>query len=176
MSSGLDSVAAWRALLVAHSRALSAIEADLRAAGTIPLTWYDVLLELNAVNDGLRMQELGERVVLSRTRVSRLVDELETEGLVRRVPDPEDGRATHAVITAEGVMELKNTAPLYLAKIEEHFTGHLTASEQRAIASGLSKVVAAHEIRAQRGRQMSATGRSVAAVPTITDATSSRRL
>ncbi len=136
---------------MAHSRALTAIEADLRAAGTIPLTWYDVLLELNAVDDGLRMQELGERVVLSRTRVSRLVDELETEGLVRRVPDPEDGRATYAVITTEGLKALKDTAPLYLAKIEQHFTSHLTATEQRAIATGLAKVVAAHDAPAHSG-------------------------
>jgi DNA-binding MarR family transcriptional regulator len=145
MSSQPDSVAAWRALLVAHNRALTAIEADLREAGTIPLTWYDVLLELNAVDDGLRMQELGGRVVLSRTRVSRLVDEMEAEGLVQRVPDPEDGRATYAVITAAGLKALKDTAPLYLARIEEHFTRHLSATEQRAIASGLSKVVAVHE-------------------------------
>ncbi|NOX22191.1 MAG: MarR family transcriptional regulator [Actinobacteria bacterium] len=152
MSSGSNSVAAWRALLVAHNRALTAIETDLRAAGTIPLTWYDVLLELNAVNDGLRMQELGERVVLSRTRVSRLVDELEAEGLVRRSPDPADGRARYAVITASGIGALKETAPLYLAKIEEHFTRHLTTTEQRAIVSGLSKVVAAHDGPPRQGQ------------------------
>ena len=67
-------VAAWRALLLAHNRAVRAIEADLDATEAVPLGWYDVLLELQAEPDGLRMQDLGERAVLSRTRVSRLVD------------------------------------------------------------------------------------------------------
>jgi DNA-binding MarR family transcriptional regulator len=136
---------AWRALLLAHQRAVRAIEADLAAAGTIPLTWYDVLLELQAVPDGLRMQDLSERVVLSRTRVSRLVDELEREGLVRRRPDPDDGRATIATITPAGTEAFRATAPLYLAKIDEHFNRHLTAPEHAALASGLERVVAAHD-------------------------------
>jgi DNA-binding MarR family transcriptional regulator len=136
---------AWRALLVAHQRAVRAIEADLAAAGRIPLTWYDVLLELQAVPGGLRMQDLSERVVLSRTRVSRLVDELEREGLVRRRPDPDDGRATIAAITPAGTEAFRATAPVYLAKIEEHFNRHLTAPERAALTSGLERVVAAHD-------------------------------
>ena len=74
-------VDAWRGLLVAHSRLVPAVEADLRATGQVPLSWYDVLLELNAAPDaGLRMSELGQRTVLSRTRVSRVVDELAAAG------------------------------------------------------------------------------------------------
>jgi DNA-binding MarR family transcriptional regulator len=136
---------AWRALLLAHQRAVRAIEADLAAAGTIPLTWYDVLLELQAVPGGLRMQDLGERVVLSRTRVSRLVDELEREGLVRRRPDPDDGRATIAAVTPAGLEAFRSTAPIYLAKIDEHFNRHLSARERAALTSGLERVVAAHD-------------------------------
>lgn len=136
---------AWRALLLAHQRAVRAIEADLAAAETIPLTWYDVLLELQAVPDGMRMQDLSERVVLSRTRVSRLVDELEREGLVRRSPDPGDGRATIAAITPAGTAAFRATAPVYLAKIDEHFNRHLTARERTALTSGLEHVVAAHD-------------------------------
>lgn len=136
---------AWRALLLAHQRAVRAIEADLAAAETIPLTWYDVLLELQAVPDGMRMQDLSERVVLSRTRVSRLVDELEREGLVRRRPDPGDGRATIAAITPAGTAAFRATAPVYLAKIDEHFNRHLTARERTALTSGLEHVVAAHD-------------------------------
>ena len=63
-------VAAWRAVLLAQSRALRAIERDMEAAGAIPLGWYDVLLELNAAPDRqLRMQDLAARAVLSRSRV-----------------------------------------------------------------------------------------------------------
>lgn len=144
---GPDPVAPWRALLVAHSRALRAIEADLQRRGTIPLTWYDVLLELAAAGGRLRMQELGDRVVLSRTRVSRLVDELGREGLVSREPDPDDGRAVLAAITPAGRAALRATAPHYLRGIEEHFTRHLEPGEREAITSGLERVIAAHARR-----------------------------
>jgi DNA-binding MarR family transcriptional regulator len=142
--SDFDPIAAWRALLLAHNRAVRAIEADLEAAGTIPLTWYDVLLELRASPAGLRMQELGQRVVLSRTRVSRLVDELEDRGLVTRAADARDGRATIATITRRGEDAFRAAAPVYMAKIDEHFNAHLTDRERRIIASGLQRVVDAH--------------------------------
>jgi DNA-binding MarR family transcriptional regulator len=140
-----DPIAPWRAMLLAHSRAVRAIEADLRRAGSIPLTWYDVLLELDGADGRLRMQDLGERVVLSRTRVSRLVDGLVADGLVRREPDPADGRATFAVITDAGLGALRSTAPIYLRGIEQHFTRHLRPTERRCIAEGLTRVVDAHQ-------------------------------
>jgi DNA-binding MarR family transcriptional regulator len=138
-------VAAWRALLLAHNRAVRAIEADLDATEAVPLGWYDVLLELQAEPDGLRMQDLGERVVLSRTRVSRLVDELEAQGLVRRRRDPADGRSTIASITPAGRAAFIATAPIYLAKIDEHFNRHLTEDERQVVATALTRVVDAHD-------------------------------
>jgi DNA-binding MarR family transcriptional regulator len=146
-------IAAWRAMLLAHHRAVRAIEADLGRAGAIPLIWYDVLLELQAAPEGLRMQDLGERVVLSRTRVSRVVDELESEGLVRRRPDPGDGRVSIAVITPAGMKAFRATAPIYLAKIDEHFNQHLTTSERAVIAAGLDRVVEAHNRLAHVARR-----------------------
>jgi DNA-binding MarR family transcriptional regulator len=145
---GIDPVAAWRAVLLAEDRVVRAIERDLAGAGLIPLTWYDVLLELAAASDGcLRMQQLGARVVLSRTRVSRLVTELEGERLVERRPDPNDGRATLATITPAGKQALRRAAPVYLAGIEDHFTRHLTVAEQQAIVGGLQRVIDAHDPR-----------------------------
>jgi DNA-binding MarR family transcriptional regulator len=145
---GIDPVAAWRAVLLAEDRVVRAIERDLAGAGLIPLTWYDVLLELAAASDGcLRMQQLGARVVLSRTRVSRLVTELEGERLVERRPDPNDGRATLATITPAGKQALRRAAPVYLAGIENHFTRHLTVAEQQAIVGGLQRVIDAHDPR-----------------------------
>jgi DNA-binding MarR family transcriptional regulator len=145
-----DRLAAWRGLLLAHHRAVRAIEADLEAAGVIPLTWYDVLLELRAAPDGLRMQELGRRVVLSRTRVSRLVDELEAKGLVERSPDPDDKRATIASITPAGEAAFRAAAPVYLAKIDEHFNAYLTDAQRQVIATGLQRVVDGHRDWAER--------------------------
>lgn len=132
-------------MLIAHSRSVRAVEAHMVAAGAIALTWYDVLLELHGSQEPLRMQELGDRVVLSRTRVSRLVQELEVQGLVKRTPHAADGRSTLASITEAGADALRNAAPVYMAGIERHFTSHLSTAQQRAVAAGLTRVADAHE-------------------------------
>ncbi|KRC66239.1 hypothetical protein ASE12_16635 [Aeromicrobium sp. Root236] len=151
MAEDRNPVAAWQAVLRAQNRALRAIEQDLQDRKLIPLSWYDVLLELNAAPDHqLRMQDLAARVVLSRTRVSRLVSELERVGYIERVPDPDDGRATLARLTPEGRAARREAAPVYLAGIEEHFNRHLTAAQQDAIAKGLQRVVDAHEVDPRR--------------------------
>ncbi len=73
-------------------------------------------------------------------------------GLVRRHPDPDDGRATLAAITPRGVTAFRRAAPVYLAGIEEHFGCHLTAADQRAVARALQRVVDAHRSRAELRR------------------------
>lgn len=144
-----ERLAAWRAVLLAQHRAVREIERELDAAGVIPLAWYDVLLELNAAPERrLRMQELGRRAVLSRTRVSRLVTELEGEGLVERIADPADGRSSFASLTPAGRAALARAAPVYLAGIDAHFTRYLSRAEQTAIARGLQKVIDAHDATA----------------------------
>src|SRR6476619_2131353 len=94
---------AWGALLRVHATLVPALDRELQAAHQLPLAWYDVLLELNSGPDRrLRMSELGERVTLSRTRVSRLVDEMSVAGLVRRDANPDDRRSAYAVLTSKG--------------------------------------------------------------------------
>jgi DNA-binding MarR family transcriptional regulator len=150
----VDPVAAWRALLRAQDAVLRAIEDDLARAGSIDLSWYDVLLELNGAPDRrLRMQDLASRTVLSRSRVSRLVDELVDRGLVERLPDPTDGRASFAHLTAAGREALRAAAPVYLDGIERHFTAHLDGHEQAILTGALQRVVAAHAERRAAARR-----------------------
>jgi DNA-binding MarR family transcriptional regulator len=128
-------------LLLAHAAALRAIEGDLARRGLIPLAWYDVLLELNAApSRRLRMSELAERVVLSRTRVSRVVDELTAAGLVERISNPNDGRSFFAQLTAQGRTELRRTAPIYLAGIDQHFLAYLDTKERHVLVTALRRV------------------------------------
>ena len=137
---------AWRSMLLAYNAAMRAIDAELDRAGSIPLTWYDVLLELNAApGKRLRMQELAGRVVLSRTRVSRLVDEMARAGLVTKTPDDADRRSVFATITGTGARELRKTAPKYLNGIQAYFASHLTEAEKETIAAALDRVHAAHK-------------------------------
>ena len=135
-------VEAWRGLLVAHSRLVPAVEADLRAAGQVPLSWYDVLLELNAApGRRLRMSELGQRAVLSRTRVSRVVDELAAAGLAERQPDETDGRSSFAVLTAPGRDALRRAWPVYRQAIHRHLARRLTTRQCRELAALLGLAV-----------------------------------
>jgi DNA-binding MarR family transcriptional regulator len=144
---GDPAVDAWRGLLVAHSRLVPAVEADLRAAGQIPLTWYDVLLELNAApGRRLRMSELGQRTVLSRTRVSRVVDELATAGLAERQPDQADGRSSFAVLTPVGREALRRAWPVYRRAIHRQLTARLTAQQCRELAALLGQVIATDDL------------------------------
>jgi DNA-binding MarR family transcriptional regulator len=141
-----DLASTWGALLKVHAALVPRLDRELQEAHGLPLTWYDVLLELNAAPERrLRMSELGARVVLSRERVSRVVDELERAGLVRRERNPDDGRSLLAVVTDEGRTRLRAAAPTYLAGIEHHFGTHLGDGEARAIATALFRVVEAAE-------------------------------
>ena len=145
LPAGLDDprLAAWRGLLNAHAAVVALIERDLaRAEGALlPLTWYDVLLALvEAPERRLRLHELARRVVLSRSGLTRLVDRLEAAGLLRREPDPTDGRGAYAVLTDEGRAALRRTWPAYAAGIVEHFARHLTEDEARVIAAALGRV------------------------------------
>jgi len=135
-------VAAWAALLRTHAAVVRALERELEQTQNMPLAWYDVLLELNSAPDRrLRMAELGERAVLSRSRVSRIVDELARAGLAAREPDPNDRRGSWAVITDAGRARLRAAAPGYLDGIARHFADHLTAQERAAITTGLTRVL-----------------------------------
>jgi DNA-binding MarR family transcriptional regulator len=140
----MDPTAAWAALLRVHAAVVPVLDQELQAAHGLPLTWYDVLLELNAApGRQLTMSQLGAAAVVSRSRVSRVVDELVRAGLVERTPNPDDGRSAFARITAAGRARLRTAAPTYLAGIERHFTGHLTAADAATIATALEKVLAA---------------------------------
>lgn len=134
-------LAAWRALLHAHAAAVGAIERDLDAAGLIPLAWYDVLVPLSETPERrLRLHELADRVVLSRSGLTRMVDRLERAGLLRREPCPDDRRGAFAVLTPEGEATVERTWPVYARGIVAHFARHVSDAEARTLAAALDRV------------------------------------
>src|SRR5690349_11800132 len=136
-------IEAWAALLRAHAALVPRLDEALQQAVGMPLSWYDVLLELATAPDRrLRMSELGERVVLSRSRVSRIVDALAAAGLVSREENPHDGRSAFACLTKEGLARYRQAAPHYLGAIDEQFGNALTETELRHVAAALTKVAA----------------------------------
>lgn len=132
---------AWGALLQTHAALVPELDRSLRSHSGLPLAWYDVLLELSAADHGrLRMSELAERAVLSRTRISRVVDELVRAGLVAREPNPVDARSSYAVITTEGRQRFEASAPHYVGQIEKRFAAGLSDDELGTIARALRRV------------------------------------
>lgn len=142
-----DPTAAWSALLRVHASLLPQLDQVLIRDHGIPLTWYDVLLELRAAPEGrLTMTELGRVAVVSRSRVSRVIDELVGAGLVRRLPNPQDGRSAYAELTRRGKAKLEKAGATYVAEIRRRFTAHLTTEQQSMITAGLGSVLAAQEV------------------------------
>jgi DNA-binding MarR family transcriptional regulator len=135
---------AWRALITAHAAAVEGIERRLVEVGLPPLSWYDVLLELSAAPEQrLRMHELASAVVLSRSGLTRLVDRLEKAGLLRREPDPADGRGSFAVLTDVGAGMRERMWPVYARGIAEHFGAHVSDEEAEVLTRALGRVRAA---------------------------------
>jgi DNA-binding MarR family transcriptional regulator len=135
-------VTAWAALLRLHARLVPAIDRQVQSATGLPLAWYDVLLELNAAPQRrLRMYDLGEAVVLSRSRVSRVVDELANAGYVTKQPNPDDRRSAFATLTTEGRSALRRAAPHYLASIRHHLGTGLTEAQAGQLTRLLRSVL-----------------------------------
>lgn len=134
-------VRAWRALLRAHAAHVPGIDATLQQQSGLPLGWYDVLLELNSAGGRLTMSALGERVTLSRTRVSRVVDELVSAGLVLREANPDDRRSSFAVLTADGKRRFAAAARVYLHEIEQRMTKVASDKELTALAESLERLL-----------------------------------
>ncbi len=134
---------AWGGLLRTHARLVPLFDARLREAHGLSLAWYDVLLELSAAPRGrLTMSELGGRVVLSRSRVSRVVDEMAGAGLVTREANPDDGRSAHAALTRAGRAAFRAAAPGYLGLVERHVAGDLSEAELETLARLLDRIAA----------------------------------
>ena len=132
---------AWGALLQVHAALVPRLDRRLRQRAALPLGWYDVLLELQAApNSQLTMTQLTERVVLSRTRVSRVVDELVAEGYVRREANVKDARSAFAVLTDEGLGAFRKAAPIYLEAISQEFARDLSQRDLRALVDILGRV------------------------------------
>jgi DNA-binding MarR family transcriptional regulator len=133
----------WGALLKVHAALVPRLDRELQETHRLPLTWYDVLLELNsAPKRRLTMGQLGSLAAVSRTRVSRVVDELVRAGLVTREPNPDDGRSAFAAMSPAGRAALRKAAPTYLAAVHREFADHLTAREADVMAGALRKVLA----------------------------------
>jgi DNA-binding MarR family transcriptional regulator len=133
---------AWVQLTRAQQAVLAHIEKRLKAAGLPPLTWYDVLLELDRAGKegGLRPFELERELLLPQYGLSRLLDRLESAGYVERRPCPDDGRGQIVTITKEGSHVRRRMWPVYAQAVDAAIARHLTEDEAAVLSRLLAKL------------------------------------
>jgi DNA-binding MarR family transcriptional regulator len=133
----------WRAFLRAHAEVTRRLETDLVAAHQIPLAWYDVLVQLvEAPEHRLRMTDLAGAVLISRSGLTRLVDRLVADGLVRREPAPDDARGTFAVMTDEGYARLRGATPTHLRGVGGYVIDRVSAEQLAALGEACGLIAA----------------------------------
>lgn len=132
---GPEHKAAWITFLVAQSVLRKQIDRVLTEQGQVTLDVYDVLLSLeDAEGQRLRMSELADSVLLSRSGITRLVDRLERDGYVRRESCPGDRRSLWAVLTPEGLRAREQAWPVYRAAIGEFFAQKMDTEEAQVLS------------------------------------------
>ena len=134
-------VGVWRSFLRSHASVVRDLERELVTEAGLPLGWYDVLLQLaEAPQRRLRMAELADSVLLSRSGLTRLVDRLQAEGLVCRERSIDDARGTFTVLTDAGFERLRAAAPTHLAGIQRHWLAHFDDDELRVLGELLGRL------------------------------------
>lgn len=132
---------AWRGLLRVHAALCKALDAELEAAHGVSLSSYEVLIHLRAAPDRrLRMADLADRAVLSRSGMTRLVDRLERAGLLVREQCPADARGCYAALTAEGATFLNEVRPTHLTGVRERFLSHFSEDELLSMGQAWERV------------------------------------
>jgi DNA-binding MarR family transcriptional regulator len=142
---GLDSdeEALWRSLVETLLRLPRVLDEHFDREAKVSMTDYAVLVALSEAPDGgLRMGELAEATALSRSRTTRIVDDLVRRSLVTRRKCQQDGRSALAALTPEGAAALAAAYPGHLARVRSLVLDHITRSEMRTMAQALARVLA----------------------------------
>jgi len=133
---------AWVELHRSHRRLIDKVAVELKHNRLPPLDWYDVLLELRRAGEqGLRQFEIGDRILLSKHNLSRLIDRLENQQMVVREACKEDGRGNRIRITAQGERSLERSWPVYGRAIQRVFGEKLNRKECIEISHLLGKLM-----------------------------------
>ena len=137
---------AWRNFLLAHSRVLARVDADLTAECDMTLAEYEVLLHLfEAPDHRLRMNELAELARLSPSGLTRRFDALVRRGWVARERCDEDRRGVLAQLTAEGLERIDAAQPVHARGQRMHFGDVLGRDELELVADAMARLAAAND-------------------------------
>jgi DNA-binding MarR family transcriptional regulator len=116
----------WRRFVETHAAIVRRLDEDLRANSGLTMSSFEVLYELTrAPENRLRMAELADRLLFTRSGVTRLVDRLEREGLVERCECENDGRGVYAILTDKGFEAFETAAGPHIDGIRRLFLDRL---------------------------------------------------
>lgn len=133
---------AWRGLVRAHDALVKRLDAELEEAHGLSLSSFEVLSALADAPEGrMRMCDLAQSVLLSRSGLTRLVDRLEREGLIARACCHVDARGSYAVLTDAGRRRLEQARPTHLAGVRRDFVAHFSDAELERLARLWARVV-----------------------------------
>lgn len=133
---------AWRGLLFAHAKVLRALEHDMLEQHDLPIIWFDLLSRLKqAPKQRMRMHELEEASLFTRSGLTRLADRLEDAGLVRRERLAADRRGVYLAITQAGIDKIDEVWPGHVASIQRHFGQYLNRQDAEAVKIAANKIL-----------------------------------
>jgi DNA-binding MarR family transcriptional regulator len=130
----------WRVFLETAMAVIDILDSELQSQRGITLAWYDALVHLEDAPDGLGMTELANRILFSKSGLTRVIDRMEAAGLVRRERPPEDRRVVKVLLTPTGLDTLNAARAVHRRGIQEHFVSHLDPTELEALAEMLHGV------------------------------------
>jgi|SRR5579862_61141 len=132
---------AWVAFLRSHAAIIRELSANLQRQHDLTLNDYEVLLHLAHSEHGmLRRVDLAERVLLTASGITRLLDGLERGGYVEKATCETDARVSYAKLTEHGRRKLREAAVTHLADIDDYFTSRYSESELATLADLLSRL------------------------------------
>ena len=133
-------LADWRVFLESAWALIDILDTELQGERKLTLVWYDALVHLENATDGLGMTELANRILASKSGLTRVIDRMEADGLVRRERPPEDRRVVKVFLTPAGRNTLQDARDVRHRGIQEHFVQHLNPRELAALTAALEKV------------------------------------
>ncbi len=131
---------AWRVFIECSWALTDILEVELVAAEGMSIRWYDVLVHLEDAKDGLPMNELADRILHSKSGLTRVIDNMEKAGFVRRERPADDRRRVLVFITPGGGKALRAARVVHRDGIRRHFSDQLSAKDFEALSRALEKV------------------------------------
>jgi DNA-binding MarR family transcriptional regulator len=138
-------------MAMVHSSIVESLEAELWESRRLHFGWYDVLVTIRLSGGAMRMSELAEMALISRSAATRLVDKIEEAGYVERYVCPTDRRGMVVSLTPEGRKVQERAAPIVLRQLQSRFGRYLDQEQAEAMADNFERILIGEGVRVPAG-------------------------